>query len=240
MRLLSNAFAVLCAMVLLLSAGAWKDIPYFQEKTMSMDSLSMRGPVKVAVLPFDIRTLEVSVDTSMMQQETQEVCMKAIAHQNREAQILEQNEIRSVLASKGVGEHLAKYVNPGLVASWFGVDFVVFGMADISKKYLPVSGFTSSDSVFIVENKSGDLEEDTKNNNHTFHSESAYMRMVYSTEVSLTIYDKSGKEVFSSARRGVGQGIYAYQNAIKYVVKRSPFNKRIAKKYTPKSKKTQL
>lgn len=171
----------------------------------------------LAVIPFEIASNDQSIMTDAMRKKIQESCVEAIQGQKLAVQLQDPRTTNAILAKNGINFSDIEHHTPDDLAKILNVDYVVMGVYDIENK--GASTYGSSVSTYDAKQK-GDKEKGT-----AVTSNNSYTVVNYDTKVHLTIYDNTGRQLFSDSRSPLFGNLDSYKGALKTLAKRMPLKK---------------
>ena len=186
------------------------------KSTTSNNSLSPNGNL-LAVIPFEIASNDQSIMTAAMRKKIQESCVEAIQGQKLAVQLQDPRTTNAILAKNGINFSDIEHHTPDDLAKILNVNYVVMGVYDIENK--GASTYGSSVSTYDSKQK-GDKEKGT-----AVTSNNSYTVVNYNTKVHLTIYDNTGRQLFSDSRSPLFGNVDSYKGALKTLAKRMPLKK---------------
>lgn len=169
---------------------------------------------RLAVIPFEIVSNDQALATDAMRREIQQACIYAMRSRALSFQIQDPRTTNSALTKAGIGlADIANHV-PDELAKLLDVDYVVLGSYEIENK--GSSSFGSGTATYNNKN------QDNKNKGSVVQSNSSFTTINYNTKVQMSIYDSSGKQLFSDTRKPLFGGLDSYKGALKTLAKRIP------------------
>lgn len=169
---------------------------------------------RLAVIPFEIVSNDQALATDAMRREIQQACIDAMRSRALSFQIQDPRATNSALTKAGIGlADIANHV-PDELAKLLDVDYVVLGSYEIENK--GSSSFGSGTATYNNKN------QDNKNKGSVVQSNSSFTTINYNTKVQMSIYDSSGKQLFSDTRKPLFGGLDSYKGALKTLAKRIP------------------
>jgi hypothetical protein len=169
---------------------------------------------RLAVIPFEIVSNDQALATDAMRREIQQTCIDAMRSRALSFQIQDPRTTNSALTKAGIGlADIANHV-PDELAKLLDVDYVVLGSYEIENK--GSSSFGSGTATYNNKN------QDNKNKGSVVQSNSSFTTINYNTKVQMSIYDSSGKQLFSDTRKPLFGGLDSYKGALKTLAKRIP------------------
>lgn len=169
---------------------------------------------RLAVIPFEIVSNDQALATDAMRREIQQACIDAMRSRGLSFQIQDPRATNSALTKAGIGlADIANHV-PDELAKLLDVDYVVLGSYEIENK--GSSSFGSGTATYNNKN------QDNKNKGSVVQSNSSFTTINYNTKVQMSIYDSSGKQLFSDTRKPLFGGLDSYKGALKTLAKRIP------------------
>ena len=170
---------------------------------------------KLAVLPFSFITNDAAIPSDGMSHTLQQSCVDALKHDNARIAVQDPMQTNALLAKNNIDVKNAVLLDPKDLAAMLGVEFVVYGNANISNK--GASTYGSGSSTY------NDKKDKGKSSGTEYSSNSSTTIINYETTVDIKIYDDKGSNTFSNSRQAFGTQIDSYAETIKYIMKRTPF-----------------
>lgn len=178
---------------------------------------------KIAVLPYSFITNESSLDPEAMGQQLQTDTYNSIRNNTSSLQLQDPITTNSLLAKQGLNRANINTKTPKEMAELLGVEFVVYGIANVTNKGTSSYGSgVSSYNGKATDNKDG-KKETAKVSGTTYSSNNATVQTNYETKIDLSFYNDSGSSIYSQSRQAFGSDSDAYHATINYLVKRCPF-----------------
>lgn len=178
---------------------------------------------KIAVLPYTFITNEAALDPDSMSQQLQTDTYNSVRANTSSLQLQDPITTNSLLAKQGLTHANMTTKTPKEMAALLGVEFVVYGIANVTNK--GTSTFGSGSSAYsgkATDNRDG-KKETAKASGTAYSSSAATVLTNYDTKIDLSFYDDKGASIYSQSRQAFGNGSDAYHATINYLVKRSPF-----------------
>ncbi|WP_343556367.1 hypothetical protein [Sphingobacterium sp.] len=178
-------------------------------------NLSKKGQGnRLAVIPFEIVSNDQGLATDVMRREIQQACVDAMRSRGLSFQIQDPRATNSALTKAGIGlADIANHV-PDELAKLLDVDYVVLGSYEIENK--GSSSFGSGTATY------NNKKQDNKNKGSVVQSNSSFTTINYNTKVLMSIYDSTGRQLFSDTRKPLFGGLDSYKGALKTLAKRIP------------------
>lgn len=182
--------------------------------TTALQSNAIQGGNRLAVIPFEIASNDQGLTTDVMRREVQQACVDALRSRSLSIQVQDARTTNATLAKNNI--NLADIANhtPEELAKLLGVEYVILGVYDIENKgtFSYGSGVASYD----------DKKKDNKTKGTVVQSNNSYTSTNYDTKVLMTIYDATGRQLFSDTRKPFLGGVDSYKGALKTLAKRVP------------------
>jgi len=167
---------------------------------------------RLAVVPFEIVSNDQGLATDAMRREIQQSCIEAMRSRGLSFQIQDPRVTNAALAKAGIGlVDIANHV-PDELVKLLEVDYVVLGLYEIENK--GTSSYGSGTTTY--------KKQEDKNKGSAVQSNSSFTTTNYNTKVQMSIYDSSGKQLFSDTRKPFFGGLDSYKGALKTLAKRIP------------------
>ena len=180
---------------------------------------SANSRTKLVVLPFTMISNESSLTTDAMGEEIQHTTINSFMVNTRGLTILDPMTTNALLLKNNLSANTIKAKLPQEVAKLLGVEFVVYGTANIN--YEGTMTFGSTSTTYKDKDKRG--SKDREKSGKEFSSSRSSTSDNYDTTIELSIYNDQGQTVHSVIRNGFGSSLDKYQATINYVVKRTPW-----------------
>lgn len=174
---------------------------------------------KLAVIPYTMISNESSLTTDAMAEEVQHTTINSFMDNTRGVTVLDPMTTNALLLKNNLNANTIKAKLPQEVAKLLGVEFVVYGTANIN--YEGSMTFGSSSTTYKDKDKRD--RRDRERSGKEFTSTSTSTTDNYDTTIELAIYNDQGRTVHSVKRNGFGNSLDKYQATINYLVKRTPW-----------------
>ncbi len=174
---------------------------------------------KLAVIPFTMISNEASLTTDAMGEEVQHTTINSFMDNTRGLTILDPMTTNALLLKNNLNANSIKTKLPQEVAKLLGVEFVVYGTANINYEGTMTFGSTST----TYKEKEKREDRDKKSSGREFSSSSSSTSDNYDTTIEMNIYNDQGQTVHSVKRNGFGSSLDKYEATINYLVKRTPW-----------------
>lgn len=178
---------------------------------------------KIAVVPFEFITNDSSLNTEAMAQQLQTDSYNSLRENTNGLQVQDPITTNSLMAKAGITQATVKTKTPKEMALLLGVEYVVYGAANVTNK--GNSSYGSGVSTYNgkeTEKKDG-RKDNTKSSGTVYSSSNATTITNYNTKIDLSFYDDQGKVLYSEERNSFGSGFDAYHATLNYLIKRCPF-----------------
>lgn len=178
---------------------------------------------KIAVLPYTFITNESALDPDAMSQQLQTDTYNSLRANTSSLQVQDPITTNSLLARQGLTHANLKVKTPKETAELLGVEFVIYGIANVTSK--GTSTFASGSTTYSGKetDKRDGKGEAAKSSGTAYSSNSATVLANYNTKIDLSFYDDRGSSIYSQSRQAFGSGSDAYHATIGYLIKRCPF-----------------
>lgn len=178
---------------------------------------------KIAVLPFSFITNEGVTNVEAMSQQLQTDTYNSVKQNTSSLVLQDPLTTNSLLAKSGLSQAVISTKTPAEIADILGVEFVLYGSANISIKGSSTygSGFSTFDGKEST-NKSN-KKDNTKVSGTTYSSNNGSTTTNYETKINLSLYNNLGTNLYSEGRTSFGSGLDAYRATLNYLIKRCPF-----------------
>tara|TARA_Y100000815_G_scaffold236252_1_gene229360 strand:- start:42 stop:878 length:837 start_codon:yes stop_codon:yes gene_type:complete len=174
---------------------------------------------KLAVIPFTMISNESSLTTDAMGEEIQHTTINSFMDNTRGLTILDPMTTNALLLKNNLNANTIKAKLPQEVAKLLGVEFVVYGTANINYEGTMTFGSTST----TYKDKDKRDSKDREKSGKEFSSSSSSTSDNYDTTIEMSIYNDQGQTVHSVKRNGFGSSLDKYQATVNYLVKRTPW-----------------
>lgn len=180
----------------------------------ALQSNAIQGGNRLAVIPFEIASNDQGLTTDVMRREVQQACVDALRSRSLSIQVQDARTTNATLAKNNINLTDIANHTPEDLAKLLGVDYVILGVYDIENKgtFSYGSGVASYD----------DKKKDNKTKGTVVQSNNSYTSTNYDTKVLMTIYDATGRQLFSDTRKPFLGGVDSYKGALKTLAKRVP------------------
>ena len=180
----------------------------------ALQSNAIQGGNRLAVIPFEIASNDQGLTTDVMRREVQQTCVDALRSRSLSIQVQDARTTNATLAKNNINLTDIANHTPEDLAKLLGVDYVILGVYDIENKgtFSYGSGVASYD----------DKKKDNKTKGTVVQSNNSYTSTNYDTKVLMTIYDATGRQLFSDTRKPFLGGVDSYKGALKTLAKRVP------------------
>lgn len=178
---------------------------------------------KIAVLPFQIITTESALGGEAMAGQLQFDCFKSIKDNTSGLALQDPMTTNSLLAKHGLDAQKIRTMAPKDVAIALGVEYVVYGMANITNKGSATYGSGYATTKGKENEKWQNNKSTTKTTKTTYGSSNSTTMLQYETKIDLSFYSDQGTTVYAEGRQSFGSGVDAYHATLNYLIKRCPF-----------------
>ncbi|MFC6860931.1 hypothetical protein [Zunongwangia atlantica] len=124
---------------------------------------------------------------------------------------------QSILLKNNLDPNSIKTMMPQKVAELLGVEFVVYGTANIT--FEGTRSYGSSSTTY----KDKTEKDKDKSSGKEFTSNSSSTVSNYDTAIELNIFSDTGSNLYSVSRNGFGNSLDTYDGTLNYLIKRSPW-----------------
>ncbi|MFI2743089.1 hypothetical protein ACG2LH_10145 [Zhouia sp. PK063] len=174
---------------------------------------------KLAVIPFTMLSNEPALTSDEKAEQLQREALGSFQEFTKGIQIQDALQTNALLAKNNINKETIKALLPKDVAAILGVEYVVYGSADITFKGTSTSA--SSSSTYKEKKKEG--EKETKTTGNEYGSSNSYTAAEYNTVIALNIYSDKGDSVYNVQRTGFGSSLDKYVYTLSYLIKRCPW-----------------
>jgi hypothetical protein len=131
-------------------------------------------------------------------------------------------ETNAILLKKGIDYSMIRQYTPKELASILGVEYLIMGNVVQDGTNIRTETNKDASARKTTYNKNEDYERKDRYNVRSSSTTTQH----YETEVSLTIFNATGANVYSKSRHSILSDKDAYKNALHYLLKRTPLYKR--------------
>ncbi|TRZ46105.1 hypothetical protein [Robertkochia solimangrovi] len=174
---------------------------------------------KLAVIPYVMISNEGSLTTREMSEDIQHTTVNSFKENTRGILIMDPMTTNALLLRNNLNAETIKTKLPQEVAKLLGVEFVVYGTANIN--FEGTSTFGSTSTTYKDKEKKEDKEK--KSSGKEFSSTSTSTLTKYDTTIEMNIFNDQGQNLYNVKRNGFGSSLDQYQSTINYLVKRCPW-----------------
>jgi len=178
---------------------------------------------KIAVLPYSFITNESSLDPEAMGQQLQTDTYNSVRANTTSLQFQDPITTNSLLAKQGLTHANLNTKTPKEMAELLGVEFVVYGIANVTNKGTSTYGSGSTTYNGKATDNKDAKKETAKVSGTSYSSNNATVLTNYDTKIDLSFYNDKGTSIYSQSRQAFGSGADAYHATINYLIKRCPF-----------------
>ncbi|MDR3008313.1 MAG: hypothetical protein LBV59_10290 [Sphingobacterium sp.] len=171
----------------------------------------------LAVIPFEIASNDQSIMTDVMRKKIQEACVEAMQGQKLAVQFQDPRTTNAILSKNGINFSEIDKHTPDELAKLLQVDYVVMGVYDIENKGASTYGSSSSSY--------GNKQNGDKEKGSSVTTNNSYTTTNYNTKVHMTIYDGTGRQLFSDSKSPLFGTLDSYKGALKTLAKKVPLTK---------------
>lgn len=178
-----------------------------------VDAVDRKG--KIAVLPFNFTTNDTGLQTEDMGHQIQQNCAAVLAQEAGQLKVQDVMQTNAILARNNIDAKSAMITDPKNLAAILGVEYVVFGTANIANK---------GASTYGSQVKTYDDKKDKQKSSGTEVSSNNSTTIInYETTVDIKIYNDQGNNIYNNTRTSFGTQMDSYRETVKYIIKRTPF-----------------
>ncbi|MFD2826719.1 hypothetical protein ACFSYG_09555 [Leeuwenhoekiella polynyae] len=170
---------------------------------------------KLAVLPFVMVSNDQGLMSEAMSGQVQQTAINSFKKNTNQVIVQEAMTTNAILLQNGLDPTSIKTMLPKDVASLLGVEFVVYGTANIEFEGTRTSGLSST-------TYKNDKDKD-KRKGRELTSNSSTTTTNYDTTIGLTIVSDTGSSLYSVNRNGFGSSLDTYEGTLSYLIKRCPW-----------------
>lgn len=189
------------------------------EQVSASQVASLNSKNKLAVIPFVVISNEGSLTTQAMGEEVQHTTYDSFTKNTRGVEILDPMTTNALLLKNNLDANSIKSMMPQEVAQAIGVEYVVYGSANINYEGSQSFGSTSTTYKDKEERDKGDRKSSGKE----YSSTSTSTIEKYDTTIEMNIFNDQGQNVYNVKRNGFGNSLDQYKATINYIVKRCPW-----------------
>lgn len=184
---------------------------------------------KIAVLPYNFITNEGSLNPIEMGKELQADTYNSLRENTALLQVQDPMTTNSILAKQGFTQDKISLLSPKEMAQLLGVEYVVYGVANITNKGTSTYGSGYSTSTDKDKEKKQAGQTDKKTTGTTFGANNSTTTTNYNTKIEMNFFNDQGVSVYSETRNSFGTGFDASRATINYLIKRCPFGTKAKK-----------
>ncbi|KGO95063.1 hypothetical protein Q766_02855 [Flavobacterium subsaxonicum WB 4.1-42 = DSM 21790] len=178
---------------------------------------------RIAVLPYTFITNETALNPEAMGKQLQTDTYNAVKANTSSLQLQDPITTNSLLARQGLTHANLNTKTPQEMATLLGVEYVVYGIANVTNKGTSTYGSGSTTYNGKETEKKEGRKETTKASGTTYSSNNATVLTNYDTKIDLSFFNDQGTSIYSESRKAFGSGADAYHATINYLIKRCPF-----------------
>ncbi|GLU45225.1 hypothetical protein [Allomuricauda sp. NBRC 101325] len=189
------------------------------EQVSAAQVASFNSKNKLAVIPFVVISNEGSLTTQAMGEEVQHTTYDAFTKNTRGVEVLDPMTTNALLLKHNLNANSIKAMMPQEVAQAIGVEYVVYGSANINYEGSQSFGSTTTRYKDKEERDKGERKSSGKE----FSSSTTSTTEKYDTTIEMNIFNDQGQNVYNVKRNGFGNSLDQYKATINYIVKRCPW-----------------
>ena len=178
---------------------------------------------KVAVLPFELVSNDAGLTTEGMAHRVQNECANQLREHSVNKTVQDPMQTNAILAQNGITLEQLKAFGPQEIAKMLDVQYVVYGMVNITDKGAMTTG--SSVSTYKDEDKREYDRNESKRKSKGTEVNSSYSNTMinYDTTVDFKIFNDNGQSIYSKSRDAFGTNMDSFEGTLKYLARRTPF-----------------
>jgi hypothetical protein len=152
----------------------------------------------------------------------QDIAINYLSKSAAELKFMDAVEINALLRKKGIDDSNIRQYTPAELAEFLHVEYVIMGSVLQDKGSVITTVNNTNTKKQTVDTWKYDTRVVKKNSSHG----SAVTRQDIETQVTFSIYNKTGEKIYSKSRHSLLSEQDAYKNTIQYLLKRTPLYKR--------------
>mgnify|MGYP001282884603 FL=1 len=176
---------------------------------------------KLAVLPFTMVSNDQGLMSEAMSGQIQHAAINSFKKNTRQIMVQDPMTTNAILLKNNLDLNSIKTMMPQRVAEILGVEFVVYGTANIS--FEGTRSYGTSSTTYQDKNKKDKDKKEEKSSGKEFTSNSSSTTSNYDTSIELNIFSDSGSNLYSVNRNAFGSSLDTYDGTLNYLIKRSPW-----------------
>ena len=176
---------------------------------------------KLAVLPFTMVSNDQGLMSEAMSGQIQHAAINSFKKNTRQIMVQDPMTTNAILLKNNLDPNSIKTMMPQKVAEILGVEFVVYGTANIS--FEGTRSYGTSSTTYQDKNKKDKNKEDEKSSGKEFTSNSSSTTSNYDTSIELNIFSDAGSNLYSVSRNAFGSSLDTYDGTLNYLIKRCPW-----------------
>lgn len=176
---------------------------------------------KLAVLPFTMVSNDQGLMSEAMSGQIQHAAINSFKENTRQIIVQDPMTTNATLLRNHLDPNSIKTMMPQEVAELLGVEYVVYGTANISFK--GTLSFGSSSSTYKDKSEKDKERKKEKSSGREFASNSSSTVSNYDTAIELNIFSDTGSNVYSVSRNAFGSSLDTYEGTLSYLIKRCPW-----------------
>ncbi|MFC4029013.1 hypothetical protein ACFOS1_16440 [Zunongwangia endophytica] len=174
---------------------------------------------KIAILPFTMVSNDQGLMSEAMSDQIQHATINSFKKNTNQIIVQDPMTTNALLLQNNLDPSLIKNLMPKQLAELLGVEYVVYGTANIS--FEGTRSYGSSSTTYKDKRDKEKKKEKSSGSEYTSNSSSTVSN--YDTSIELNIFSDAGRNVYSVSRNGFGNSLDSYNGTINYLVKRTPW-----------------
>ncbi|WBL23530.1 hypothetical protein [Zunongwangia sp. HRR-M8] len=176
---------------------------------------------KLAVLPFTMVSNDQGLMSEAMSGQIQHAAINSFKKNTRQLMVQDPMTTNAILLKNNLDPNSIKTLMPQKVAEILGVEFVVYGTANIS--FEGTRSYGSSSTTYKDKTEKDKAKKEDKSSGKEFTSNSSSTTSNYDTSIELNIFSDSGSNLYSVSRNAFGSSLDTYDGTLNYLIKRCPW-----------------
>jgi len=176
---------------------------------------------KLAVLPFTMVSNDQGLMSEAMSGQIQHAAINSFKKNTHQIMVQDPMTTNALLLKNNLDPNSIKTMMPQKVAELLGVEFVVYGTANIT--FEGTRSYGSSSTTYKDKTEKDKDKKEDKSSGKEFTSNSSSTVSNYDTSIELNIFSDTGSNLYSVSRNGFGNSLDTYDGTLNYLIKRSPW-----------------
>lgn len=180
----------------------------------------------IAILPFELTSNDGGLIDDARVTEIQNTCVNAMRDYANKINVQDIRTTNAILAKNNVTWQDLSKVLPTDIAKMLGVEYVLFGTANIQNKGTNTNSSSSTSYRDKNDQKKTSSSKNSKSSGYAVSNSTTTTTTKYETRISLDIYINSGNNIHSVSRTAFSSDLNGYISTIEYLAKRTPWGKK--------------